>query len=198
MELQLDELIQSIKKEGIDAAQTAKETLLAEAQKEAQSIIERAQKEAAQRISDAEQQAKRFEQSSQAALQQAGRDLVLSLKKKIEEIFSRLLVSSVNESLNKDVLQNIISSVVSALGKESSSAKVIVSDKEGDDLVNFLKKKLEKELSSGLEIKPSADVTSGFRVEMKDGSAYYDFSDEKIAQMLSVYLNPKISQLLNS
>ena len=62
----------------------------------------------------------------------------------------------------------------------------------------FLKKSLAKEISAGLEIAVSPGSAAGFRVEIKDGSAYYDFSDEKIAQMLSVYLNPKIAELLDA
>lgn len=197
MELQLDELIQSIKKEGIDATELQKKSMIAEAENEARLIVERAEKTAAEKIAEAEKQAQKFEESGKAALQQAGRDLILNLKKRTEQLFSRILVTAVGESLDASLLQTVIPSVIAASGEKPGAMKVAVSEKAATELTELLKKSLTKELAEGLEIVPSARVNAGFRVEMKDGSAYFDFSDEKVAQMLSAYLNPKIAQLLD-
>ena len=94
MELQLDELIQSIKKDGLEAAEQQKKDIIAEAESEARRIIERAQKEADEKTAAAEAKIRKFEESGKASLQQAGRDLILNLKKKIEEIFSRIFTVS--------------------------------------------------------------------------------------------------------
>ncbi|MDY3939948.1 MAG: hypothetical protein SOZ27_06720 [Spirochaetia bacterium] len=197
MELQLEELIRSIKEEGINAAELQKESMLTEAKSEAERIIGQAEKEAADKIAEAEMRARKFEESGKAALQQAGRDLILNLKKKIEQIFSRILISAVNENLDASVLRTLIPAVVSASGEKPADIKIAVSEKDAAELTNFLKQSLAGELEKGLEISPSARINAGFRMEIKDGSAYYDFSDEKIAQMLSVYLNPKIAELLD-
>lgn len=197
MELQLEELIRSIKEEGINAAELQKESMIAEAKKEARMIIERAEKEAADKIAAAENQVRKFEESGKAALQQAGRDLVLNLRKKIEQIFSRILISAVNENLDSKVLQSVIPAVVAASGEKAGAMNIAVSEKDAAGLTDLLKQSLAKELGEGLEVIPSPRINAGFRVEMKDGSAYYDFSDEKIAQMLSAYLNPKIAELLD-
>ena len=197
MELQLEELIRSIKEEGINAAELQKESMLTEAKSEAERIIGQAEKEAADKIAEAEMRARKFEESGKAALQQAGRDLILNLKKKIEQIFSRILISAVNENLDASVLRTLIPAVVSASGEKPADIKIAVSEKDAAELTNFLKQSLAGELEKGLEIRPSARINAGFRMEIKDGSAYYDFSDEKIAQMLSVYLNPKIAELLD-
>lgn len=197
MELQLEELIRSIKEEGINAAELQKESMLTEAKSEAERIIGQAEKEAADKIAEAEMRARKFEESGKAALQQAGRDLILNLKKKIEQIFSRILISAVNENLDASVLRTLIPAVVSASGEKPADIKIAVSEKDAAELTNFLKQSLAGELEKGLEISPSARINAGFRMEIKDGSAYYDFSDEKIAQMLSVYLNPEIAELLD-
>ena len=74
MELQLDELIQSIKKDGLEAAEQQKKDIIAEAESEARRIIERAQKEADEKTAAAEAKIRKFEESGKASLQQAGRD----------------------------------------------------------------------------------------------------------------------------
>ena len=47
-----------------------------------------------------------------------------------------------------------------------------------------LRQELAQELQNGLEIRPSKKVGAGFRLAAKDGSGYFDCSDEEIAQML--------------
>ena len=44
-----------------------------------------------------------------------------------------------------------------------------------------------KEIKNGLEIKPTRSVRAGFRLAARDGSGYFDCSDEEIMQMLMPY-----------
>jgi V/A-type H+-transporting ATPase subunit E len=50
-----------------------------------------------------------------------------------------------------------------------------------------LKSALAKEIKGGLEIRPSKNVKAGFRLAAKDGSGYFDCTDEEIAEMLMPY-----------
>ena len=47
-----------------------------------------------------------------------------------------------------------------------------------------IRQELAQELKNGLEIRPSKKVGAGFRLAAKDGSGYFDCSDEEIAEML--------------
>jgi V/A-type H+-transporting ATPase subunit E len=53
-------------------------------------------------------------------------------------------------------------------------------------------------LKKGVELKADRNLASGFRIANKDGSAYYDFSAESAAEMLSAYLNPRLSEILKT
>ena len=46
---------------------------------------------------------------------------------------------------------------------------------------------LLEESIDGLEIKPVKGVSAGFRLASKDGSGYFDCSDDEIMQMLKPY-----------
>ena len=46
---------------------------------------------------------------------------------------------------------------------------------------------LAEEIKNGLEIKPTKGVQAGFRLAAKDGSGYFDCSDDEIMQMLMPY-----------
>jgi len=41
-------------------------------------------------------------------------------------------------------------------------------------------------------------IDGGFRIAEKDGSAFYDFSAEAVAAMLSAHLNPKVAEILKN
>ena len=46
---------------------------------------------------------------------------------------------------------------------------------------------LAEEIKNGLEIRPTKGVRAGFRLAAKDGSGYFDCSDDEIMQMLMPY-----------
>ncbi|MBO4546603.1 MAG: V-type ATP synthase subunit E, partial [Treponema sp.] len=65
-----------------------------------------------------------------------------------------------------------------------------------DALESGLKGALKDQISKGMEIKADASLASGFRIGLKDGSAYYDYSSESVADLFAAYLNPKIAALV--
>ena len=44
-----------------------------------------------------------------------------------------------------------------------------------------------EELTAGLELRPSKKVGAGFRLAAKDGSGYFDCSEQEIANMLTPF-----------
>ena len=52
------------------------------------------------------------------------------------------------------------------------------------------------EIAKGLEIKPDKTLSYGFRIGVKNGAAYYDYSAESLSEMFAAYLNPKVAALI--
>ena len=50
-----------------------------------------------------------------------------------------------------------------------------------------IKSALADEIRNGLEIRPAKGVNAGFRLAAKDGSGFFDCTDEAITQMLMPY-----------
>ena len=63
-------------------------------------------------------------------------------------------------------------------------------------LESSLKTALKAEIKKGLEIKPDKTLTAGFRIGVKNGAAFYDYSAESLAEMFAAYLNPKVAALM--
>jgi len=45
-------------------------------------------------------------------------------------------------------------------------------------------------------LNPFPELQAGFRIAMKDGSAYYNFSDQGIAEIMAEYMNPRIAEIV--
>jgi len=73
---------------------------------------------------------------------------------------------------------------------------VVLSENDLKKIDDAFKAKLVSTLKGGVEFKAIKNLDGGFRIAEKDGSAFYDFSAESVAAMLSAYLNPKLGEIL--
>lgn len=185
MELKIEDLVSSIKKEGIDAANEKAEQILNDAKKKADEIIKSAEDEAEKIKAQAKSEIEVLKESAKVATLQAGRDAVLLFEEAVKKKFEKILSSEISKTVNEDALVTLIKA---ALTNEDAS-KYTVEVKEIGDI---LKSELAKEIKDGMEIKISPSVKTGFRLSAKDGSGYFDCSNEEIADMLAPFL-PEIT-----
>ncbi|QEN07716.1 V-type ATP synthase subunit E [Oceanispirochaeta crateris] len=197
MDVQVKELIEKIKNDGVKNAEENSSRIISEAEKKAAALIENAEKEAADIKSQAQNEASRMEQAGKEALKQAGRDLLLSIKKDVEELFDRIVQSGTAEVLKGDSLKECIVSVLKSWKEdELKDLTVLVAPETLKSMESQFKSELKAEITKGLEIKPFNDIEAGFRISVKDGRAFYDFSDKELMELLSKYLNPGLMSIL--
>ena len=91
MEIQVQELIDKINKDGIKTATDESNRIKAAAEAEARRIVDAAKKEADGIISHSKQEADRTEKAGTAALQQASRNLILVFKDEIQAIIDKII-----------------------------------------------------------------------------------------------------------
>ncbi len=198
MELQIQDLVDSIKREGIEVAESEATKIVAEAKQEAADLVAAGTKEASTIVEKAKKESDLMVASGKAALEQAARDLLLSLQKRIEGHFERLLEESVSGSFKSADLVALISDVVKANLTPNKEATVDLNPDTFKKLGKSLQEALAKEIKEGLEIRPLDAVSSGFRLSQKDGSSYYDFSSTEISEMLKHFLNPTLQEIVDS
>ena len=198
MDVQLQELIDKIKKAGVDSADKKAAQIEAEAEKKAEEIIADAEKRAEDILKKAKAESQKFEMVSEEAIVQAGRNMLLSFRESLLAELNVIVQEKTEQSLSKDVLSKLIPDVVKAWCKntDASELSVILSEKDLKALTANFKTQLKAQISKGLEIKADKTLSAGFRIGVKNGQAFYDYSAESLAQMFSAYLNPKVSELL--
>ena len=197
MEVQLKELIEKIKKDGVETAEGKALQIVKDAEVKAAEIVAKANSDASQIVAKAKEDAARSEQTGEEALKQAGRDLVLNLQTQITELFNVIIKDEVASAMDEKVLVETIVKLISSWKGDESKIQVLVSEKNLDNVEKNLKAKLADKIKKGFEVKASKKLDAGFLVSEKDGSAYHNFSAEGIAEVLSDYLNPRIAALVN-
>ena len=174
MEQQIQDLIASIKKDGIESATNESKKILEEARKEAERIVNEAKKERDKIIADGKKTIEIERESSISSVKQAARDVSLTLRKSLEEKFKKILGQKVSSALDERVLAEAIVAVVKG---EEDGCDVEVSKDMVDKVNAILTSQFAKELEKGVTLRSSSSVSGGFKVYSKDGSAYIDLSD---------------------
>ncbi len=192
MEQQIQDLIASIKKDGIESATNESKKILEEARKEAERIVSEAKKERDKIIADGKKTIEIERESSISSVKQAARDVSLTLRKNLEEKFQKILGQKVSAALDEKVLAEAIVAVVKG---ESNGCDVEVSKDMVDKINAILTSQFSKDLENGVTLRASSSVTGGFKVYSKDGSAYIDLSDEEITKLLYPYLSSSLKEM---
>jgi V/A-type H+-transporting ATPase subunit E len=197
MDVQLQELIEKIKSEGIKSAEEESARVLREAQQKANDIVAEAHDKASGIIAKAREEVQRFEYTAKDAVAQAGRNTILSLRTRITELFDALIEKQTRAAYTPEALEEAIVSLIKSWSKKQiPNLQVLLSSSDLKKVEKQLKSRLAEELKKGVELKPFPEIEAGFRIAMKDGSAYYNFTDQGIAEILAEYLNPKIAEIV--
>ena len=198
MDTQVEELIDRIKKDGVDAAENSASEIISQAEKEAEKIISNAKAEAEKILKQAKEENARMEKASEDAIKQAGRNLLLAFRDSITKELSALVSDEVSKTYSKDMLSKLIPEVIKEWAKNTSAedASVLLNEKDLAEVESGLKAALKAEIAKGLTLKADNSISNGFRIGVKDGAAFYDYSAEAVAELFSAYLNPKVAALM--
>ncbi len=180
MELQIQDLVTSIRKEGIDAANSEADSIIAEAKKKAEDIVSTAKAEAKRAKDSSEKEIEILRESAVVSADQAKRDAMLAFKTEVQSEYEKILTSKIQNALGGEALGKLIRAAVEGEDVGSYTAEVA-------EVSDSLKAELAEEIKAGLTIQPTKGVAAGFRLAANDGSGYFDCTDEEIMQMLSPY-----------
>ncbi|MDR2069678.1 MAG: V-type ATP synthase subunit E, partial [Spirochaetaceae bacterium] len=96
----------------------------------------------------------------------------------------------------EDTLKGVLPDLIKGWVAKGDSLDLILPEGDLQKLRSFFTEKLASELKKGVELKSNRNLGAGFRIASKDGAAYYDFSAESVAELLSAYLNPRLADTL--
>ena len=196
MDVQLGNLIEKLRQEGVEEAQRTAEEILNQARSEAEGITAEARAEADRIVSEARAETARLQENGELALKQAGRDAELLLKSTITDLFDRVFTRSVATALTPETMQKMIVQLVTGW-KEGGTTEIALNPDDLKVLEEQLFAAIGEEMTDGITLTPSDDVAHGFRIGRKGENAWYDFTDESIAESLRLFLQPRLKEILD-
>lgn len=198
MEIQIQELIDRIKKDGVDAAETQAAAMLEAAKAEAEKIISDAQAQADKIIADAKSENEKTVKSGEDAIRQAGRNLLISFRESVTRELKAIVSDNVNAVYSSDAFAKLVVSAVESWtsNPESEDISVILNSSDLAKLELALLSEMKSRMLSGVTLKANDNFDGGFRIAVNNGAVYYDYSAEAVTDMLSNYLSPKVTALL--
>ena len=198
MEIQLQELIDQIKKDGVEAAEAEAGSILDSAKAEAEKIILDAKTKADKILADAKSENEKVVKSSEDAIKQAGRNLLISFRESVNRELKAIIGESISATFSSDKFAQLIINVIESWVKnpDTEEISVILNSNDLKALEESLLSALKDRMLKGVTLKANDNFDGGFRIAVNNGSAYYDYSAEAVVDMLSNYLSPKVTALL--
>ena len=198
MEIQLQELIDQIKKDGVGVAETEAEKIISSAKEEAEKILRDAKTKANKILQDAKEENERMVKSSEDAIRQAGRNVLISFRESVASELKVILEEGVNSVYSADSLANLIVKFIEGWGKnpDADDVSVILNGEDLKSLEETLLSALKEKLGNGVTLKSGDNFDGGFRIAVNNGKAFYDYSAEAVVDMLANYLSPKVTEIL--
>ncbi len=192
----IKQLIEKIQQEGIKAAEEKAQEIESQARGEAERIIAQARGEGEKIVSEAHDKINKLEAASKLSLTQAGRNLLINLRKEINTLLDKIITITVREALTPAELARILHSLITETATQNKS-NIIVSVKREDmeKLEKGFLAELKGEIKKGITIEASEDISAGFLISYDSGKSYFDFTDRALAEYIGQYLKPELVKL---
>lgn len=198
MEVQLREIIEQIKNDGVAAAEAEAKTIIDAAKAKAEKIIAAAQAQASKIIADTKTETERMTEASEDAICRAGRNLLISFRESVSRELKNIICENVSAVYSSEALAQIIVSVVEnwVNNPNAEDLTIILNSEDLKRVEEALLAALKEKISNGIVLKANDNFDGGFRISVNNGNAYYDYSAEAVTDMLSNYLSPRVAELL--
>ena len=195
---ELQHLIERIRKEGVESGAQAADALVAEAKQKAATIVAEAQKQAKDLVTKAEQDAAAFAERGRATLQQAARDLLISIGGAVGDVVGGIVDAKVGAALSPDLMAQMLLKLAAAYAQNGGEGGIVAMLGEADAaaVLAYFAKEYQDKLAAGIQIESSKEVFKGFRVGAKGGQVFHDFTKEAIAESLAHFLRPELGQIV--
>ena len=199
MEEQLQGLLDRIRAEGVERAEAEAAAIVREAHEKAQATVGAARAEADEIRARAEAHAKVVEARSETALEQTGRDFLLSLQKSIDTVLRESLTRRVSEALDPEVLAQMLVRLADAYARKDmneSRVDVLLSPEDRELVTSIVLADYRDLVNQGLTLRADGGIGKGFKVSFVDENVYHDFTMTALVETLAPLLKSPLREIM--
>ena len=196
---QLQSLLDRIRSEGVERAETEAAAIVARADERAGAIVAEAEAEAARTRREAEDAAQASLQRGEKALEQAARDFLLSLQQSIEAVLQQSLRETVAGALTPQTVAEMLVRLADAYAAHDmneSRVDVLLAPADREALAALVLDQYRGLVDQGLTLRADDKVGKGFRVSFADDGLYHDFSLQALSEALAPVLKGPLADIV--
>ncbi|MEM8937603.1 MAG: hypothetical protein AAGC77_14485 [Pseudomonadota bacterium] len=210
----VNELLQRLRTDGVEAGRLEGEALVAAAKAEAQNIRQAAMADAQAARDEAKNDSDAFRRAGEDALHAAIRDAILNLKMQMTNKFRADLQRLVSEQMSDPkLLREMILELTRQVGervRDQSAASILLpkdafnendfrenaGDLDNGPLTAFVRGVAGDIVREGVELSPTDGFAAGARVYLAEDDVTVDLSDAAVAALLAQHLQPRFRAIL--
>jgi len=194
---ELKDLLDRIQKDGVDKAEAEAARILEKARADAAAMRDKARAEAAATLESAEAEAKAFGERARKSLQQAARDLMLSVGEALQATLDSIVAREVAVALDSSALAEALPKLIAGyFAGQAGGVELVLPESRVKEMSDFLMARFQQEMGRGIVISGDKSLPAGFRVKEKDGSVVHDLSAAAVAESLSKLLRPHLAEVV--
>ena len=166
MDVQLQELVDKIKKDGIEAANTQADAIIKEAEEKAAGILASAKKEAEDIVRNGRESAERDAKAAEDSIKQAARNLLISFRDGLTAELDAVIKAETSAAYDSAVLKAALPDVIKAWasGKNGDNFAVLLPENQVSSIKSFLESALKEKIAAYQQACP---------YQQKQGDALY-------------------------
>lgn len=212
----VEQLIERVREQAINAGQAKAEDIVTDAQKRATWLIDEAENEAKNIVKKAQAEADAIQNSGIDALNLAARDTLLRLRDTLLGSFSQEVQRVVGEKMaDQDFMQRLILALAGQVRQKTGLdehqqitvllPETIIGVEELRKNPEELKQGVLSQVSAaiagdllrqGVRFEVDDDIQAGLRIRLEENAMLVDFTDEAVATLLLKHLQPRFRALL--
>ena len=167
--------------------------MLSHATEKAAKIVSEAEEKAHGLLKKAQTESEAFSVRSAKTLEQAARDMLITVGQGCEKVVTETLGKEVDRNLSGDVLEKMITEIVL---QGQGGATIAVSDADKAALASHCAN-IAKQAGKPIELVSDNEVLSGFKVTFEGKNVSLDYTGEAVAEALATFLRPELAKTVS-
>ncbi|NND04842.1 MAG: hypothetical protein HKN87_00560 [Saprospiraceae bacterium] len=188
----LDNLINRLKTEAIEKAEQEAGKVVDDARREADTLIRDAEAQKGKILDEARIEAEAIVRKGVRALQQASRDVCISVQNDLLTILGHVLSEEINRTFTTELIRSTVVQVVENVGRPS---KINLPTSVMEELGDFIRQRLQQ-TDEMLTVSRDERLLKGFTIARTDLGWKYEISPEEVSDLLFAHLTPTWTNVL--
>ena len=197
---ELQHLIDRIHKEAIEKSEREAAQIVARAKEIAAETVKEAEERAKAIIEKADRDSQVYVERSTRTLEQAARDLLITVGQGVENILQDIIGESVDKALDTATMQKMMLTIAQSYCMQKgaeSRIEMLIGEKDQAEIVRFFADQYRQKLVRGIEIHTDNGILKGFKVHVVDEQVEHQFTQQAIAEALSNFLRQHLAEIVH-